>query len=373
MGLESWCVKHIFTYIHNTIISLRKSKSKIHDTNRLERLLLGGVILNPDINTFWNIRRELVLENNIDIKNELHISKIVLSHKPKSNETFIYREWILQRMIKMQLIQVDEQLHNLIQQELSIASKAIDKCSNNYHATNYKLYIMRNLAPLIPLYFEIILQNELSRSEINMSTAVSDSSIFYYRQQIINILKDVPIQLDEKYLNKLQILLKQNVSCKDIDRASVNDMIITLLGKPPSTKLNNFRITCLSNVLKVLTSELVFISELNRMFPCHESIWYHRRFVLWELMLILYNFYDKNIISKKFMFHEEQRISNTSMNITQQSLTNFEQCDTFLDCIVLYKMIVNNEKNELECCDYEQNKFVDRHRKWLILNFNLVV
>lgn len=67
----------------------------------LSRLLLGGVLLNPDCSLLWNIRREFVVMGRFDLTFELHVNAVTLSRRPKSSEAFVYRRWIINRIIGM--------------------------------------------------------------------------------------------------------------------------------------------------------------------------------------------------------------------------------------------------------------------------------
>lgn len=357
-------------YIHNTLIKLRKSKSKICEPNQIDRLLLGGLLLNPDIHTFWNMRRDLVLENsNIKwILYDLHTSKLILSHKPKSNETFNYRSWLLQRMLKMRQFD-DMELHSLILEELDLSNSCISKCPNNYHATHNKIQILKLASSLIPSHFEQIIQNELNNSEINMTQAVSDSSVFYYRQHIINHFKENRVRLPDKYYTKIHSLFKN-------EKLDLN----TILGRAPNSKLNSYNLNCLYHTLIILIYEIQFLSALNSTFPCHESIWYHRRYVLWEFMNILYKLYELDIQEDGF-FETSTRlqIQDNGVNVTNQVFpTNYlvnKMKYLFFDGILLYKIIEENERKQLDCCsrDSEQVAFVERHKRWFALTFNLPI
>lgn len=77
---------------------LRNALSVLTDMGRVNKLLLGVLLLNPDVTIFWNMRREMVQRSHLDPRSELHFTSVVLSRKPKSAEVFIYRKWLLKNL-----------------------------------------------------------------------------------------------------------------------------------------------------------------------------------------------------------------------------------------------------------------------------------
>lgn len=74
------------------------------DPSVLSRLLLGGVLLNPDCTFLWNIRRELIVMGRLDLISDLHVNAVTLSRRPKSSEAFVYRRWLLSRILGLYMI-----------------------------------------------------------------------------------------------------------------------------------------------------------------------------------------------------------------------------------------------------------------------------
>jgi protein prenyltransferase alpha subunit repeat containing protein 1 len=65
----------------------------------LARLLLGALLINPDVTTFWNMRRELLQASRLDMRGELHFITVLLSRKPKCAEAFAHRKWVVRRLL----------------------------------------------------------------------------------------------------------------------------------------------------------------------------------------------------------------------------------------------------------------------------------
>lgn len=69
-------------------------------------LLTSALLINPEVLTFWNMRRELILDGYLKPDDELQFSAVVLSFKPKCAEIFTYRRWIFFNILKGKLIQL---------------------------------------------------------------------------------------------------------------------------------------------------------------------------------------------------------------------------------------------------------------------------
>lgn len=102
LGLESWCAQHVYDHAHRTLISHRRQTQQQQlrtlqqqqQSDSLAKYLNVALLINPDVTTFWHIRRQLVQKNRLSINKELQFSALVLSMKPKSNEAFAYRRWL---------------------------------------------------------------------------------------------------------------------------------------------------------------------------------------------------------------------------------------------------------------------------------------
>lgn len=96
LGLETWCVQHVYEYAHRKILSNKLENAKLinNSNNGLVKYLNAAILINSDVGTFWNIRRQLFAKNRLNITKEFQFSSIVLSKKPKSNEALFYRRWL---------------------------------------------------------------------------------------------------------------------------------------------------------------------------------------------------------------------------------------------------------------------------------------
>lgn len=94
LGLEGWCVKYVYEYAHKTVLQSRQCRKQYCNTSDLKKYLNVAILLNPDVATFWNMRRVLVEKDQLNLVKEFQFTALVLSVKPKSNEAFAYRRWL---------------------------------------------------------------------------------------------------------------------------------------------------------------------------------------------------------------------------------------------------------------------------------------
>jgi protein prenyltransferase alpha subunit repeat containing protein 1 len=111
LGVQSWCIKFIYEYAHKVIIKYKQDNMKFHwsftdGNDAIMKYLNCAILINPDVSTFWNIRRQLFGKNRLDITKEFQFTAIVLSKKPKSNEAFSYRRWLYSYQSKLKIIRI---------------------------------------------------------------------------------------------------------------------------------------------------------------------------------------------------------------------------------------------------------------------------
>lgn len=69
------------------------------DVEKYDSLLIGALLLNPDITTLWNMRKELIASGKLDPLFELHLTSVILTFKPKCADIYSFRKWILNRLM----------------------------------------------------------------------------------------------------------------------------------------------------------------------------------------------------------------------------------------------------------------------------------
>ena len=83
LGLASWCIKPLYSYVYNQLFTLRQNKYHREDPTTISRWLLVALLLNPDVVTFWNMKKELVKNGRVDPMEELRFISVILQNKAK--------------------------------------------------------------------------------------------------------------------------------------------------------------------------------------------------------------------------------------------------------------------------------------------------
>ncbi|PSN33907.1 hypothetical protein C0J52_20401 [Blattella germanica] len=239
--------------------------SQLKDPAMLTRLLSGALLLNPDVTTFWNMRRELMQTGRLDVQGELHFTAVLLSRKPKCAEAFAHRKWVVGRLL-LAGVDVDE----LLEEELQVTQHAADRYPNNYHAWSHRMWCITHLAPssTAPLL------KEWATSESWIQSHVSDHSGLQYRQFLLNSLLELKHPAVEEVADKTKKSLEQFLfSCEAIPLPSTKKDDILDIAQ-------YFKVSAVMKFVPLLTSELMLNMDLIQRFTGHEALWCHRRFLL---------------------------------------------------------------------------------------------
>lgn len=381
--LESWCVKYVYSYAYQKLLEVRKLVSRMkllsEEFKIIKRLLCGALLINPDVSTFWNMRRELFIEHFLNINTELKFSKLVLTYKSKSNEAFSYRKWLLKGIL-INEIHDNIRIDNLMNEELLICNMAAQKSQNNYHAWCHRIWCLENILNACS-NIEGVLIHELNYSESWISSHVSEHTGFHYRQHVLSRVRNTEIILDKKYTDCIRNFFP------NIRHEKIRDILIYMFGSTEQM-WNEINVTIMFNSLALLLYELTLSDELNNLFVDHEAIWYHRRYVLHNLLSLICSYFGVHSTEyhdlNSLVSNYDSNIVNCNMFLTDKFDTRAEKCPKMFDCdfnIIkssnLYKVLMKKEKillNQLDKKTY-LNKNLDlakRHEKWLrfILGMN---
>lgn len=184
MGLASWCVQPLYCYVHRRLFEHRRNKHRREDSSNVARWLLGALLLNPDVSTFWNMRRELVRNYKLDVTEELDFTRLVLYKKAKCFEAFAYRRWLLPYLLDGEGKNYDPSpMESPLCVELDITSTCADRYATNYHAFSHRRYVMALKESRGYKYpnFDGEWKSTLAWCQSN----VSDYSGFCYRQYLL--------------------------------------------------------------------------------------------------------------------------------------------------------------------------------------------
>lgn len=333
LGLESWCVHHVYRHAHQIILAAAKkypqfsshcdgNSSEVHPQQHsyqrpttpphpfdhtLVKYLNCALLINPDVTTFWNARRRLLQKDRLDIGQEFKFSAIVLSKKPKSNDAFCYRRWLY-----------SFQSHESIDwiRELSLCERCASKSLCNYQAWAHRQWVLQK-APFL-------LQYELATTERFIRKHIGDYSGYYHRQFVLYKMNEVLFFEHEhephvesnfvqyssliNYLASIGSTAAQNIQHKcnpdtattahsqngHCDDASATvawmvlmkiivpqrDFDINAIGTVSIDNSDKIRIKTFLYCMNVAAYDLKFVDELNEIFGYREAFECHRRAIV---------------------------------------------------------------------------------------------
>ncbi|XP_063245081.1 protein prenyltransferase alpha subunit repeat-containing protein 1 [Bacillus rossius redtenbacheri] len=247
LGLESWCVRHVYCHAYHRLMDIRQQRIRREDTPSMLRLLGGALLLNPDVSTFWSMRREIIRADVQLAHAELHFTAVLLSRKPKCSEVFAHRRWLLGR-----LLQVGTAAGDVLGEELRVSQYAADRYPNNYYAWSHRMWCINQLAPSTAEPLKVLWE-EWAASKHWVLRHVSDHSGLQYRQFL---------------LKKLSAYLAGTESS-----AAPGFLRLPSHGLERSDE-------CWGSFPDLLASEVEWNTELILRFSGHEALWCHRRFLL---------------------------------------------------------------------------------------------
>jgi len=256
VALEDWCVKHVYVYCYSNFFSWKKKPTKI-DPDTLLLWTMAILLINPEIETVWNARKDLLCQNLLLPEDELKFCDVVLSRKPKSSQAFAHRKWVLLRLKKNQISTCV--LQQIIDHEFFLCTRVANSYPNNYYAWCHRSWIIQEI---LHCCLKTV-SEELIRMEDWITSHVSDYSGFHYRQFLISCFHYKPSVTypSECPLHNAASDSTENVKCS-FHNVSNEDILL------------------FSSYLK---KELLLLSELQMVYQGHETLWNHRRYILQEV------------------------------------------------------------------------------------------
>ncbi|KAG5885192.1 hypothetical protein JTB14_036499 [Gonioctena quinquepunctata] len=372
--LESWCTRHVYQYASSILFESRKpltaNKLPYPKMENLNHLLIGAILINPDVGTFWNMKRELVERDVLAVEDELQFSKIVLTRKSKSNEAFGYRRWLLNRILnKMKANNLQIPI-SLLQNECFVVNMASERCPNNYHSWNHRIWCLENLVPDNQSISNIV-YSELSYSQEWINNHISENTGYHYRQYLIKLVKNHKkiVSLYDSYYNFVVKTILNMTNDGDC-----GNLLTYLLGKANKTKLLEETCSYVNYICLLLYDLVVVVDKLNKLFPEHEALYYHRRFLVYKLLQVPYEYHGLECSAGtkiNINLIEDTNITDSSSIDNVQSCSNSDdnrwpklfKLAPKSELYHLYSLISMCEKNFAS-----QNSSVmqlGKYRKWL--------
>lgn len=296
LGLQSWCVKYIYEYAHRLILrykaesgrpagingsantSSNNNISNINNTaggsssllgylgsgnNSIVKYLNCAILINPDVATFWNFRRQLFARNRLDITKEFQFSTLVLSKKPKSNEAFAYRRWLY-------LFQSYDAIDWSF--EISLCEKCADKSTTNYHAWCHRQWAIMKAPHL--LKFEIFKTEKFIRKHIH------DYSCYNHRQFVLSKMLEIGYYDEDDGINfeELSRYVGQLLNGVTID--NVDELLRWLVPSVLRQSMQEIRLHSFLFCINLAAYDLRFCDELRSLYGESHAFENHRRFMV---------------------------------------------------------------------------------------------
>ncbi|KAF2349730.1 Protein prenyltransferase alpha subunit [Trinorchestia longiramus] len=176
LGIASWCVKHVYAYAYHSCLQCKTKLWSYDECESLSRWTQFCLLIRPEVSTFWNIRRMLLKKGLISSKEELLLTRLILSRKPKCIEAFYERQWLYSKVI-------DVSNSEWVARERNLCSWASSRHQNNYHAWNHRLWLLS----IILLYPERV---DLLKTEFEdviewAKVHVSEHSCMHYVNKLV--------------------------------------------------------------------------------------------------------------------------------------------------------------------------------------------
>uniref|UniRef100_A0A1Q3F160 Protein prenyltransferase n=1 Tax=Culex tarsalis TaxID=7177 RepID=A0A1Q3F160_CULTA len=304
LGLQSWCVKYIYEYAHRLILRYKvecsrpagsangsaNSSSSINSSssttsnstpgggggssllaafgvgnNSIVKYLNCAILINPDVATFWNLRRQLFARNRLDITKEFQFSTVVLSKKPKSNEAFAYRRWLY-------LFQSYDAIDWSF--EISLCEKCADKSTTNYHAWCHRQWAIMKAPHL--LKFEIFKTEKFIRKHIH------DYSCYNHRQFVLAKMYETGYydEDDGRNFEELSRYVGQLLSDVASNVDNVDELLRWLAPSVLRESMNEIRLHSFLFCLNLAAYDLRLCEELRSLYGESHAFENHRRFMV---------------------------------------------------------------------------------------------
>ncbi|KAI1301899.1 Protein prenyltransferase alpha subunit repeat-containing protein 1 [Halotydeus destructor] len=206
VGLESWCVKHVYSYAYKRFKKYKQRRQNLSELEvRPEKLSsLNGwttilLFINPDLGSAWNSRKELVTSDSTNVEKELLFSESVLSRKPKSPDNFAYRQWLMRKLCNQGS---DMDYDEAIQNELRVSLHTASRYQRNYHAWSHRVWLANSF------YSDRcdMIEMDLCLTKNWVETHISDYSGWSYRQHLMTCMWNISLK-EDTLVKKVELLM----------------------------------------------------------------------------------------------------------------------------------------------------------------------
>ncbi|KAK6631443.1 hypothetical protein RUM44_005970 [Polyplax serrata] len=333
LGLESWIVRHLYLYAHRKM--MQKNSYRNQNLSKVIPCLTGVALLNPEMPTVWNRRRELIIARRMVADDELRLTRMALSRKPKCNDVLVYRKWIITEILK----DVEDK-SELLLEELKLSEMIANRYHSNYHAWSHRMWSLQHLFPQSTLsivmgqhnknsffsFHQVDLTDilgwesfrpydlsvfvecqaaqvyfgELDTNFRWISSHVSDHSGLHFRKFLLAEILALCKNYFSQSMKNDQTWRKVHNDNPQLDgggqhgftafttgRANLTEYLLSQdLGEEYKQVVDEYltkleeELNCLDLALLLLATELKSNFSLCLVYPSHEALWYYRRFLV---------------------------------------------------------------------------------------------
>ncbi|KAL1490511.1 hypothetical protein ABEB36_013193 [Hypothenemus hampei] len=393
LGLESWCVKYVYQHACSNLMGFRRNLAtkilSFDEMQNLNYLLMGALLLHPEVTTFWNMRRELVQAKVLNIEFELAFSRLVLTRKKKSNETFSYRRWLLKQLYETKVTR--NNWCEKIRREFSICQETAEGAPNNYHSWGHKQWCL-NTVPSSDQQFFI---DELSTNESWISNHVSEGSAYHFRTLLLpHCCTTEEPDVESLHESSLHDICNAELFSRYSHRRNGTYFanFLTYLFHEVKSDFDNrnkkleylYRNT---NMFSLYFRELYFVPDFSVTFLEHESMFMYRRAIICQMLV-----WGSQYLNEKFdsttnldlIQHFKPEPSNANIidvicNTNIFDVKKPKLCESEFRKLyktTYFKILCNLEKNFINSNSSDsdiQREYLRRHENWLfyVMGINL--
>lgn len=299
LGMELWSVRLLYRYAYSRLLLWRDRTLGFVfiDAVELNNLSRAVLLINPDCYTAWNIRKEMIENNDLSMAGDLMLGQLILTKFPKSAETFIHRRWLFQRLVNQCLSSSNDSsvsaegsqqdnssiLLSMDSIDIALGSDANGHASGNRGQTGFCLGESgKGKCAALPLESSRLLSENLHRELSVCEHAADNYASNYYawthRAWIVQYCFNCSLQILLRELERTQTWCMKHVS--DHSGFHYRQFLLSSISQHAIRLHRHYAMS----VCSLVDSEHQIICDLIHAFPAHEAMWYHRKFVFHLMM-----------------------------------------------------------------------------------------